>query len=307
MVTPPARDAVRRPSSAASLSREGSPPAPGRHPRRAIHTGGPRQGAGREAHHSGPHLSRTRSSGPRRCSCASLEARAVVLARRCYRSGATRDARGPHDDRRRPDLVSFALSPDGDTLAYRRVVRRPPDAVGAIALDRTSRLRWPAPTAHRFRSGLPTAARSGSSPTIDCIESASMADRCETSPRRRWDGRYLEPRGRDSVHARARTARSCRSRTTGGASTPTPGSAAGSRDEATAFHSSCRMAVAICISWPKHAIRGVYVGSLDGPERRRLFDADAAAVLMPPSSILFLRGRHPVRAALRSEYADARR
>ncbi len=37
------------------------------------------------------------------------------------------------------------------------------------------------------------------------------------------------------------------------------------------------------------AVRGVYVGTLDSPERRRLFDADAAAVLMPPSSILFLR------------------
>jgi eukaryotic-like serine/threonine-protein kinase len=37
------------------------------------------------------------------------------------------------------------------------------------------------------------------------------------------------------------------------------------------------------------SIRGVYVGTLDGPERRRLFDADGAAVLMLPSSILFLR------------------
>jgi len=37
------------------------------------------------------------------------------------------------------------------------------------------------------------------------------------------------------------------------------------------------------------AIRGVYLGSLDGPERRKLFDADAAAVFMPPSQILFLR------------------
>jgi Tol biopolymer transport system component len=36
-------------------------------------------------------------------------------------------------------------------------------------------------------------------------------------------------------------------------------------------------------------IRGVYVGTLDAPERRRLFDADAAAVFVPPASILFLR------------------
>ena len=37
------------------------------------------------------------------------------------------------------------------------------------------------------------------------------------------------------------------------------------------------------------AIRGVYVGTLDGPERRRLFDADAAAVFVPPAGIAFLR------------------
>jgi Tol biopolymer transport system component len=35
--------------------------------------------------------------------------------------------------------------------------------------------------------------------------------------------------------------------------------------------------------------RGVYVGTLDGAERRRLFDADAAAVFVPPARILFLR------------------
>jgi serine/threonine protein kinase len=37
------------------------------------------------------------------------------------------------------------------------------------------------------------------------------------------------------------------------------------------------------------ATRGVYVGTLDGPERRRLFDADAAAVFVPPGQILFVR------------------
>jgi Tol biopolymer transport system component len=37
------------------------------------------------------------------------------------------------------------------------------------------------------------------------------------------------------------------------------------------------------------AVRGVYAGTLDGPERRRLFDADSAAVLVPPSSIMFVR------------------
>jgi len=37
------------------------------------------------------------------------------------------------------------------------------------------------------------------------------------------------------------------------------------------------------------AVRGVYVGTLDGPERRRLFDADAAAVFVPPAQMLFLR------------------
>ena len=35
--------------------------------------------------------------------------------------------------------------------------------------------------------------------------------------------------------------------------------------------------------------RGVYVGALDRAERRRLFDADAAAVLLPPDELLFLR------------------
>jgi Tol biopolymer transport system component len=35
--------------------------------------------------------------------------------------------------------------------------------------------------------------------------------------------------------------------------------------------------------------RGVYVGSLDSPDRQRLFDADAAATLLPPDEILFLR------------------
>jgi hypothetical protein len=37
------------------------------------------------------------------------------------------------------------------------------------------------------------------------------------------------------------------------------------------------------------AVRGVYVGTLDGPERTHLFDADAAAVFVPPAQILFLR------------------
>jgi Tol biopolymer transport system component len=36
-------------------------------------------------------------------------------------------------------------------------------------------------------------------------------------------------------------------------------------------------------------IRGMYVGALDRAERRHLLDADAAAVLVPPAAILFLR------------------
>jgi Tol biopolymer transport system component len=36
-------------------------------------------------------------------------------------------------------------------------------------------------------------------------------------------------------------------------------------------------------------VRGVYVGSLDRPERRRLFDADAAALFVPPDRVLFIR------------------
>jgi serine/threonine protein kinase len=37
------------------------------------------------------------------------------------------------------------------------------------------------------------------------------------------------------------------------------------------------------------ATRGVYAGTLDGSERRRLFDADAAAVFVPPARVLFVR------------------
>ncbi len=37
------------------------------------------------------------------------------------------------------------------------------------------------------------------------------------------------------------------------------------------------------------AIRGVYVGTLDGPERRRLINVDSAAVFAPPSHLLFVR------------------
>jgi Tol biopolymer transport system component len=36
-------------------------------------------------------------------------------------------------------------------------------------------------------------------------------------------------------------------------------------------------------------VRGVYLGTLDGPERRRLLHADAAAVFAPPARILFVR------------------
>ena len=36
-------------------------------------------------------------------------------------------------------------------------------------------------------------------------------------------------------------------------------------------------------------VRGVYAGALDGPDRIHLFDADAAAVFVPPAQILFLR------------------
>ena len=35
--------------------------------------------------------------------------------------------------------------------------------------------------------------------------------------------------------------------------------------------------------------RGVYVGTVDGPDRQRLFDADAAAVFVPPAEVLFIR------------------
>jgi Tol biopolymer transport system component len=35
--------------------------------------------------------------------------------------------------------------------------------------------------------------------------------------------------------------------------------------------------------------RGVYLGTLDGSPRKRLFDADAAAVLVPPHEIMFVR------------------
>ena len=35
--------------------------------------------------------------------------------------------------------------------------------------------------------------------------------------------------------------------------------------------------------------RGVFLGEIDRPERRRLFDADAAAVFAPPGDVLFAR------------------
>ena len=37
------------------------------------------------------------------------------------------------------------------------------------------------------------------------------------------------------------------------------------------------------------SMRGVYLGALDSPERQRLFDADAAAVFVPPARVLFVR------------------
>jgi serine/threonine protein kinase/dipeptidyl aminopeptidase/acylaminoacyl peptidase len=37
------------------------------------------------------------------------------------------------------------------------------------------------------------------------------------------------------------------------------------------------------------AARGEYIGTLDEPDRKRLFDADAAAVFVPPAQVLFLR------------------
>ena len=37
--------------------------------------------------------------------------------------------------------------------------------------------------------------------------------------------------------------------------------------------------------------RGVFLGQLDAPERRRLFDADAAPVFAPPGQVLFVRER----------------
>ena len=54
--------------------------------------------------------------------------------------------------------------------------------------------------------------------------------------------------------------------------------------------------------------RGVYVGTVDGPERRRLFDAEAAAMFIPPAHILFPRagtlfaqGFNPLRLALEGD------
>jgi serine/threonine protein kinase len=37
------------------------------------------------------------------------------------------------------------------------------------------------------------------------------------------------------------------------------------------------------------AARGVYVGTIDSPDRKRLVDADAAAVFVPPAQVLFVR------------------
>ena len=75
------------------------------------------------------------------------------------------------------DLVSFALSPDGDKLAYvASSDGRPMLWLRSLATGEARRS--PAPTAHRFRSGRLTAARLGISPTNDSIESTSTGDRC---------------------------------------------------------------------------------------------------------------------------------
>src|SRR4029453_11932844 len=48
--------------------------------------------------------------------------------------------------------------------------------------------------------------------------------------------------------------------------------------------------------------RGVFLGEIDRPERRRLFDADAAAVFVPPGEVLFARN-----GTLFSQRFDAQR
>ena len=75
----------------------------------------------------------------------------------------------------------------------------------------------------------------------------------------------------------------------GGSPAPTPGTTAQGGGPGNRFPQFLPDGRRYLYFMAEAAVRGVYTGSLDSAERRRLFDADAAAVLLPPSSILFLR------------------
>jgi eukaryotic-like serine/threonine-protein kinase len=79
---------------------------------------------------------------------------------------------------------------------------------------------------------------------------------------------------------------------TGGATGPVPGVAVGADNVRTGGHRFAQFLPDghhYLYFVAEAAIRGAYVGTLDGPEQRRLIDVDSAAVFLPPSHLLFVR------------------
>jgi eukaryotic-like serine/threonine-protein kinase len=186
-----------------------------------------------------------------------------------------------------PDLVSFALSPDGDKLAYvASFDGRPVLWLRSLSTGQSS------PLAGTDGASFPFWApdsRSIGFFTNDRlyrigVDGGSLRELASapvgTGGTWNREGMILFTPVPDAPILQISEA--------GGASRPIPG-AVENRTGGNRFPQFLPDGRRYLYFMAEASFRGVYVGSLDGPERRRLFDADAAAILMLPSSILFLR------------------
>ncbi len=181
------------------------------------------------------------------------------------------------------DPVSFALSPDGEKLAYVATVDGQSQLwVRMLSSGSAQSLRGTNGAAFPFWSPDSRSIGFFSAEKLQRVDIDSGVTRILGSavigPGGSWsrNGTILFSMVPDSPVLR--TAENA------GATSPTPGSAPGPGNRYPQF-----LADGHHFLYFVAEARAVFLGLIDGPERRRLFDADAAAVFAPPAEILFVR------------------
>ena len=182
------------------------------------------------------------------------------------------------------------ISPDGARMVFAAARPGPRRSYGFAGSTPARRRRWRAPKTPASRSGRPTADGSASSPAGSSRSSISPAARLARS--------LISDPARAGAAPGARTARSCstRSRSAGCHGSTRTAAASASRRRSirpwakprTAGRRSCPTA-GTSSTWCAGATtqQGVYVGSLDSGERKRLVPYLSSAVVDPTGQLLF--------------------